>query len=534
MFVRLNMITSDEANAARYGGLRRLQGWLKWNPLAEDLPLKDGPENPRIKVVDIDPRTGQAPPSVKFIVPKKNKYSYFDFGKAKQYDWDKVRRVSLFSTAMRVLNLFENEDALGRRIKWSFGDQLIISARAGEKANAAYRRESGTLNFYYFNSKKNPELTIHLADSPDIVAHETGHAILDAIASDLYTSRNPQTRAIHEAVADLTAVLFAFEMDDLGNRILESTKGRLDVANAFGWIGETFGTELAQETGDTYLRTLYNENSLLPNSPNFINSNKPHVISTVLSGAIFAAFIDEFERRKPLWARASNITDYSASGFSLWLVGGIARRALFRGLDFLPPGDVNFIDVVRAMIATDQMAFPRKRDSHFRGFLVEQCLKRGIGETAEHLRPDPIPDEDPVLGLNVTRMASDSVYLEQCISNNKAFFYIPDAAAFRVTAQFTTRKSDVPKRGEKVFRHELVVKVRWSEPEKGKSIWGFNHFKVFRGTTLVIDLDNGHSLIRLTNSPKHASDGGKTEAQAFALRSDTMLHMETALHAIPH
>ncbi|MEP3889013.1 MAG: hypothetical protein ABJN69_01025 [Hellea sp.] len=531
MFIRLHMITSDAANAERFDGIRRIQAWTKWNPTKDDLPLEDGPENPRVKIIDMDPETGEIIPGAKLVTPTRNKYSYFDFGKKGNYNWAGVRQVSLFTTVMRVLDLFENKDALGRRLKWAFGDQLTVYARAGKKANASYQRKTGSLQFFYFTPENKPDTTIHLADSPDIVAHEAGHAVLDAIAPDLYTSRNPQTRAIHEAVADLTATLFAFEMDDLGSRILESTDGRLDTANEFGWIGETFGTELREQTGDTYLRTLYNENSIDPGSPNYINSKEAHHISTVMSGAVFAGFIDEFERRKRIRAERGKITTFSASGKTLWEVGGFVRRALFRGLDYLPPGDVNFIDLARAMVATDTISFPKAKDSNFRQFLISNCIDRGIGSKPEHLEYQPIIGEDPATRANLVKLATDLEYAANFAEENRDFLRLPTTAKFTVTSLFKTQKKDVHSGGIKKEREEIVLKVRWSENETGRSLWGINRFPVRRGTTLVIDLNTKRTIIRLTNNPDYASDDGHAEMLASAVRKEALFHSEASSHA---
>lgn len=531
MFIRLHMITSDAANAARFGDLRRVQAWRGWKPTPQDLPLKDGPENPRVKIIDEDSETGKILSGVKLVKPKRNKYSFFDFGKAGQYDWNKLRQVSLFSTVMRLLDMFESETALGRRLSWSFGNQLKVFVRAGEKANAAYDRQSGSLKFYYFSPQDKPEVTIHLADSPDIVAHEAGHAVLDAIAPDLYISRNPQTRAIHEAVADLTAALFAFEMDDLGSRILKSTGGRLDEANEFGWIGETFGTELREKTGDTYLRTLYNENSIDPDSPNYIKSKKAHHISTVLSGAVFAGFIDEFERRKRARAKADKITAYSASGKTLWEVGGFVRRALFRGLDYLPPGDVNFIDVARAMVAADTISFPETKDAYFRQFFIANCVERGIGSKPEHLVCQPLIGRDPVLQANMAELAGNLEYATNFVEENREFLYLPSGVKFAVTSLLKTKKIDVHTGSVIKKREEIILKVSWSETEAGRSVWGVNTFPVRRGTTLVIDFNTKSTLLRLTNNPTYASDDGQAERLALAVRQETSLFAEASNHA---
>ena len=106
--------------------------------------------------------------------------------------------------------MFEEGDTLGRRLNWGFnGPQLLIVPVAGEWANAFYEREAHCLQFFYFNSQQAGQ-RVYTALSHDIVSHETGHAILDGIAPDLYHSITPQSLALHEGIADLVALVIAF------------------------------------------------------------------------------------------------------------------------------------------------------------------------------------------------------------------------------------------------------------------------------------------------------------------------------------
>src|SRR6185295_18081466 len=111
-----------------------------------------------------------------------------------------VLSVSVFGTVHKVISLFEEPDTLGRRIDWAFdGPQLLVVPRAGDTANAFYERYSRSLQFFHVDR---PGVgRVYTAASQDIVAHETGHAVLDAIAPDLYDAVTPQSLAMHEAIA---------------------------------------------------------------------------------------------------------------------------------------------------------------------------------------------------------------------------------------------------------------------------------------------------------------------------------------------
>ena len=63
--------------------------------------------------------------------------------------------------------------------------RALIVPRAGVKANAFYERQSRSLQFFEFAADGRD---IFLSLSRDVVAHETGHAILDGLARDLYNS----------------------------------------------------------------------------------------------------------------------------------------------------------------------------------------------------------------------------------------------------------------------------------------------------------------------------------------------------------
>src|SRR5262249_13458337 len=157
---------------------------------------------------------------------------------------------------------------------WAFNaPQLLVVPRAGNWANAYYERESHSLQFFFFPSARDPGLTVYTALSHDIVAHETGHAIFDGIAPDLYNAVSPQSLALHEAIADITALLMAFRLKDLRKAVLDKTGGEIDDTSAFSGIAKEFATELDPGGRQLYLRDLRNDKSLRPTAgENFTNT----------------------------------------------------------------------------------------------------------------------------------------------------------------------------------------------------------------------------------------------------------------------
>ncbi|MCI0348450.1 MAG: hypothetical protein L0Z53_03405, partial [Acidobacteriales bacterium] len=67
------------------------------------------------------------------------------------FDDPSFMQVVVFGGVMKTMQMFEEADNLGRRIRWAFdGPQLLVVPRAGDWANAYYERESRSLQFFYF------------------------------------------------------------------------------------------------------------------------------------------------------------------------------------------------------------------------------------------------------------------------------------------------------------------------------------------------------------------------------------------------
>jgi len=74
----------------------------------------------------------------------------------------------------------------------------------GVELNAFYNRQS--LSFFHFPSGST---TFFSGASSDVVAHETGHGILDAIRPEFFTLSLFEINAFHEAFGDVVAILMA-------------------------------------------------------------------------------------------------------------------------------------------------------------------------------------------------------------------------------------------------------------------------------------------------------------------------------------
>src|SRR5690606_5684309 len=86
--------------------------------------------------------------------------------------------------------------------------------------------------------------------SPDIIAHETTHALLDSIHPRFIENTNPDVPAFHEGFADIVALLQRFTVNTLVENQIARTQGRLDQNfNFLGELATQFGNALAHGRG---------------------------------------------------------------------------------------------------------------------------------------------------------------------------------------------------------------------------------------------------------------------------------------------
>ena len=274
--------------------------------LPDDGAFWDGPVTPRIAVLDFDVQTGALRPGAKFLKQGigKTVSSYAmgveDLGpesSPQDFEDDGFVQISTFACVAKTLAYFEGPEILSRRIRWAFpSEQLLVVPRAGELRNAYYERESGSLQFFYERAADGH--TVYTALSHDIVVHETTHAILDALAPDLYNAMTPQSLALHEAIVDLAAIsqtltneMVLFSMDML-------TNSQLDKVDLLSRLAEEFGSDLRHPDGASFLRRMKNSKTLNPAEPGadelgqalLVHEADPHALSQVLSGALFNVF----------------------------------------------------------------------------------------------------------------------------------------------------------------------------------------------------------------------------------------------------
>lgn len=183
--------------------------------------------------------------------------------------------------------------------KWAATNNLAIKSRAGVDINAYYDRKS--LKFFYFkDTVKNK--TVYACDSSSVVAHEFGHAFLDIMRPDFWSTQAPEIWAYHEAFGDITALIASLQYDALINCALEETNGNMMQSNVISRLASEMGIGLNNVSRDKdparkCLRDLsavfvYQTPESLPKSgPESMLINECHSFSRVFSGAFYEILI---------------------------------------------------------------------------------------------------------------------------------------------------------------------------------------------------------------------------------------------------
>jgi hypothetical protein len=325
----------------------------------------------------------------------------------------------VYAVAMKTIRHFER--ALGRKVVWSprilkrkgkaneagaarwtreYVQRLRKHPHAIRDSNAYYDPDKTALLFGYFNAADQaqganyPGGLVFTCLSPDIVAHETTHAILDSIHHRYMEDTNPDVAAFHEGFADIVALLQRFTFGELVEHQMAASRGQIDGSTVFGELATQFGEALEGNRGA--LRSMigrWNDKGqwepLKPSPSDYVDNVEAHDRGAVLVATIFDAFqrIYRFRTRDLLRIATSGTGVLPEGSISPDLVrrlageaGAIAEHLLhicIRALDYCPPNDITFGSYLRALITADLDIAPEDENG-YRVALIEAFRARGI------------------------------------------------------------------------------------------------------------------------------------------------------------
>ncbi|MEA2900316.1 MAG: hypothetical protein QOH36_203 [Actinomycetota bacterium] len=463
----------------------------------------DGPVSTRVAILDFD-ESGALRPGAQFVPAKtaRGAGSYAVSTNKRAASERRMAPVSVFGVVHKTIQMFEEPDALGRRVDWAFDSpQLLVVPFAGDWANAFYDRSSQSLQFFSFTGPD--DKPVNTCFSQDIVAHETGHAILDGIAPDLYDATTPQALAMHEAIADVVAVIAAFRSRKLRDRVLAQKDGDISDSSAFSGLAGQFSE--AQMEGKDYLRNLKNDAKIEPGLV------EPHALSEVLSGALYGVVLKLYDRLRGAGPAAEAVgdddPDEASAGKALFMATERYKRFVIRGLDYLPPGDASFADLGRAMVAADLATYPESKHGAQRDWLADEFVTRRIVKSRAALTPKLklAPEaKAAIAGLDLEALVTSDYYAYEFVRANRELFQVPDTTSFEVRKRLDVTKKEWHGDLPPTTRRECLVKVAWTEQEANDVEAKIASRRTFRrGTTLAIDWETHavRGLLTTENSP---------------------------------
>jgi hypothetical protein len=369
--------------------------------------LNPGPWGHRVQVIDYDSST------TKFREPAK--LTFQDDGAivdtfAKSADSVLItdfafHAQNVYAIVMRTLARFEY--ALGRRVSWAGENshQLKAVPHAFSAANAFYSRDAEALLFGYFPDENNQ--MVYACLSHDVVAHETTHALLDALHERYMDPSSRDQAAFHEGFADIVALLSVFSLPEVVRALLGSedplqpikdTKhaedelaARLRTSALLG-LAEQMGDALQQQRG---LSGALRRSVELPPKPDYYQAPKGEFLEShrrgeILVAAIMNAFVSVWAKRllrgyiagQPV-ADLERATEEGADVASYFLTMAI------RSLDYMPPLHITFRDYLSALITADVVLRPDDSRYGFRDQLRTRFGLYGITPSSGSSVPTP-------------------------------------------------------------------------------------------------------------------------------------------------
>ena len=251
-------------------------------------------------------------------------------------------------------------DFFGNDFGWQPGfARLPIVPRAGKDFNAYYDRTA--LKFFY-NADQTTNQMIYTSESSDIVAHECGHAVLDAHHPEYWDSLLGETGAFHEAFGDISALLVTLNDPAVRAAILAENGGDLSKSNAVSRLAEQLARGLSDSgyadavVSAGALRDAVNDfkylapDTLPGRAPASQLSSESHSFSRVFSGACYDLLVAVYEQLRGENAALS-------SDAALAQARADTGHLLAQGLILAPKGDALFKTIASSMIRADEQNF---------------------------------------------------------------------------------------------------------------------------------------------------------------------------------
>jgi len=382
--------------------------------------LQRGPRGHRFHVVDVALGRLEARRPVILHDPP-DPWTYVDRWAEKPTDrlaGDRAFRAqNVYAVAAHTLALFEQH--LGRPVPWHWGSpQLFLVPEALTRPVACYSREHRAVLFGRKTALGDAP-SVHASLSFDVIAHEVSHAVLDGLRPRYTDPGLSDPLAFHEALADLVAMLSVFTVpgaardlllledaaagedhDPARIRIPEDPEGRTRwlVKSPLHRLGEQLGAARGRQGEEP---PALRWSVVLEPGEAWKADHQPHRRAEVLVAAFLQTLVT-------MWAGRLDQLRADQDGLDVDRVAeeGVksARHLLamlLRALDYLPPVDLTFADVVDAVLTADARLAPDD-EYGYRTALADSFARFGIVPP-----PHRMVDEDGVAALTDEEAAAE-------------------------------------------------------------------------------------------------------------------------------
>jgi hypothetical protein len=382
---------------------------------------------------------------------------------------------------------------LPARTKWhsTVGSRLRVSLDEGEDFNAYYDRKG--LHFFHGTAGGR---TVYSGESPDVVCHEMGHAVLDAARPQLFGANFIEAAAFHESFGDVSALLSALQLEAMRSQVLVETSGHLYASSRLSRLAEQLGWAIRQIRPDAVerdcLRNAVNSffyadpQRLPPAGPASTLSSEPHSFSRVYT----AAFLDALAGIHALQDTADQAGLHQATrDAALLLVDAISHS---------PVVPSYYSQVAAHMVESDADLF----GGRYSGVLKNAFVRHGVlsldsansvfSSPRSVLPPLAIGDNEagadatPLIPLPGGRYGLDEELLVHASAETRRFVVAgaaPDMGAAEPPAHDAAAQSfveDLFRRGRVDVRHATNAEVPEARPTR------YSHAVIRRSEGLVL------------------------------------------------
>ncbi|GGJ87579.1 hypothetical protein GCM10010123_16460 [Pilimelia anulata] len=265
------------------------------------------------------------------------------------------------------------------------GQALCATLDHGDDLNAYYDR-AGLMFFHHAVGG----VMVYSAESPDVVCHEVGHAVLDVLQPQLWSVASTEGAAFHEAFGDMSAILCALQLESVRAEVIAETLGDLAKSSSLSRLAEQLGWAIRQARPGSVdtdcLRNaansfFYADPVTLPSrAPAGRLSSEPHSFSRVFTGAFLRALAS-------MW-RQQDTPDTTALGRVATELG----RMLVVAVTGAPVVPDYFAQVAAHLLAADAQLFGGRYARALRMAFVQYGVlapAAATGLTAEALHRAP-------------------------------------------------------------------------------------------------------------------------------------------------